>query len=422
MSMVKLEMQLEMQLVEVKTKMQSMIAHWRKEWIEGVTKWSEQIKIKSLTKDTVSVVLPYNATIEYCLISFRRNDLKGPNGFEVLYDDHSYDATSATYYVNRSGKNLNSVPKNLAVDIFRYFATSFGGKFSDAIIERNSNNSNYSCQYLWIGDENKHHYEIIRSLLSRGSSNFAFEVDGWELVNTDIIRLDGKLQAAHYITPLLWELRRHQTAKMIEFHFRHRSAQMILRAKKFFEILDCNQYGMVHVALSHLYVELVDPIRDVEIAKGNKVSEEIKRNQMKAFDFEDERGERREREYWGKAMTNPNFVAYLGDSDEEQSVSLTVADVRFLICLLIDAQFDQQETMENIKAEEAGARFPTHSDNFYNFNPPHLTGTLAKLVLSRKLAEYTAGQDEILTGTFALLAPMALTNIVAQYLPVDILA
>lgn len=397
-----LEMQLEMQLVEVKIKMQSMIAHWRKEWKEGVTKWSEQIKIKSLTKDTASVVLPYNTTIEYCLVSFRRNNSKDPKDLEMLYDYHSYDAKSAIYYVARSGKNLDLVPKNLSVDIFRHFATSFGGKFSDAV----EYNSSCSCQYLWVGDENKRHYKIIHSLLlSRGSSNSVPDIaDGWELVDIGVIQSGGKLQASYYFASLLWELRRHQTAKMIDFHFRShfKRERVTAVAKKFFEQLGSDR-GAVYIANVFCF-DLINPI----------CNDKSVRDTMKNFDLEDENSERHN---WVSLMKNTRFTETL--SDEAQSISLTAADVRFLICCFIDAKYDREESMEKI---ESGTKFPTHSDNFYNFDPPHLTGLLAKTFLSRKLAEYSAGQDEISTGAFALLAPLALTNIVADYFPVDLLA
>lgn len=119
-------------------------------------------------------------------------------------------------------------------------------------------------------------------------------------------------------------------------------------------------------------------------------------------------------------------VTTLKDGDDENSPSLTAADVQFLLRLRLDSKYDREETIAKIeKIDQPNTtspelQFPTHSDDFSNFDPPHLRGVLAETVLSKKLQSHTLGLEEIRGGHFATLAPTALVDIVTQYLPIDL--
>lgn len=117
---------------------------------------------------------------------------------------------------------------------------------------------------------------------------------------------------------------------------------------------------------------------------------------------------------WKAALENPNVVNFLGD--------LTVADVSFIIRVCIDAEYDTLEIRENIKTIERAdgkeSSFPNADDDFTDFNFPHLRGVLAESVLSRKLAAYKLGLDEITNGEFAERTPSAVVDIAAGYLSV----
>jgi hypothetical protein len=127
-------------------------------------------------------------------------------------------------------------------------------------------------------------------------------------------------------------------------------------------------------------------------------------------------------------MQVKSFVSLLSgsDSDSDKLVSLSAADVQFLVCLLIDAEHDQKETIaltSNTDPTDSKSQFPTPEDDFSSFDPLRLRGLLAETVLSQKLSGYALGLEEIYAknaGKFASIAPTALTSIVASYYPVDL--
>lgn len=404
-------------LVTAREGLQRMTAHWRKEWQEVIGKWSAQVSIQSYEVSTC-VRLPVDFGNDYLLIECDRVTLK------PIYPSSTHSMKMALqYWTYTRDKCLHTVPVNLCIDIFHHFVTAFGGKFAT---QKFTEHDDYYYQHLYIDDENKRHHDIIHSALlsqnkpeetsvsSTDSTNITSSAnydhcDRWEKVWLRGIRLDGKLPPIAYINDILRLRNQRQTEQMVEYHFRSRGEKIIQLAKRFLESKLHRDYtGIIYTISGGKYLFLVN--------EGVDCGREL----AKAFNLEDEYCKQSN---WAAVMKNDLFAKLVGE--------LTAADVQFLLCLFIDADYDQKESFNTINAMDAvnnsidsinsASRFPTHSDNFSSFDFPHLTGVLAETILSKKLANYALGIAEINEGQFAAIAPAALTNIVMEYYPVDIL-
>jgi hypothetical protein len=260
--------------------------------------------------------------------------------------------------------------------------------------------------------------------------------------------------------------------KMIEYHFQFRytdstssgtSTAIVKTAKAFFAALIYQPItGMVSISIGRSYPYcLVDSIlvpsakssaeyrNEYDYAKhsdptnsGNNGDDGDRswRGLAKRFNLEDENNEHCKRNLWRKMLQVKSFVPLLSASDSDSDsdsktdklVSLSAADVQFIIHLLIDAEHDLKETFEKIASlseisetdpANLTSQFPTADDDFSSFDPIRLRGVLAETVLSRKLLGYALGQEEIYAknaGSFASIAPAALTAIVSSYYPVNV--
>lgn len=350
---------------------------WRKEWKDAVTNWSENVIIVELGWGFGHAMFPDENGGCYLLVKYDRATLLPAS------DSPVHDVGSALHYHWRAYNFLRIVPINLVVDIYRHFVLAFGDTFSincrSSDSDRKSiysyNSGTTSRQSLWIDEENKRHHEIIHSSLSADAVD-STSCDRWEELYVREIQLGGKLLPIHYIEPLLSKLQSHQVKRMIEHHF---NTEMIQTAQRFANLLYVQQTA-VCILIGEVYWNLVNTI-------GSK-----NRDSAKNFNLEDENDNRCN---WLKILRSPGVNSILSDSKsgEEKFVSLTAADVRFIICCHIDADYDRKETLEKIdKIKPLDASFPTDADDFSNFDPPHLRGVLAETVLSRKLAEYALGE------------------------------
>lgn len=266
------------------------------------------------------------------------------------------------------------------VDLCRHLVVSFGNTF-----EQNIEDEYYHDQWLHIDGEHKRYHQVIcESPTIKKQSVLS---DDWVNIWWHGIQLGGKLQAKHYIAHTILQLRQHQISKMVQLHFAQRGNLLMETAQRFSKLLS---YQNSRIYLSHLI--LINPYETVR----GVVSTENSRNRMKNFNLEDEKDERHN---WYQLLTDKQLVAKLdnsngeNDRDEDKLVSLTVADVYFLLCLCIDAEFDYRESL--VKVEDAANAFPTEADDFSDFD--NLKGMLAETVLSRKLAGYHLGLEEIKT-------------------------
>lgn len=418
----------------VKDKLQQMTIHWRQEWKDAVTKWSSKFKITR--NETIDwITFPTDVGFDYCLIACNQKSINFNIATAISYKDHF------------ASKYLDKVPINLVVDIFRHFVLAFGGEFDTQNAVSNKDFDRYFDQWLRVDEENKRHRKIIHTVMSEADHGFdnivlststasitllassIAPVDDWEMVSMREIQLGGKLLADHYIGELLTSLRSHQVARMIECYF-HRvdhsidSKKMIKTAKKFQSVL----YFQVPYGI---YVNLGNYLPLIEINTVNSETSD-NREAMKDFNLENKKDSNnsnnyRMKHFWDELLKNPRFAASLSYEDSEKLVLLTSADVQFIVCCHIDAHYDREELLAktrkinkmNSKSSELTATFPSLADDFSNFDPPHLRGTLAESVLSRKLAKYALGEEEIGAGNFAAVAPSALVDIVSSYYSVD---
>lgn len=236
------------------------------------------------------------------------------------------------------------------------------------------------------------------------------------------IQLGGKLLGVHYSEQLVQDLRRHQVAKMIEYHFRHRGKQIIEVAKNFERNLPFQGLHIIYVVVGKVRIYL-PPIKGIPTASdGDSVNNISGRDSMKKFNLEDDAENTVMRHHWDELLKNPQFVINLSVNARANKKSglLTAADVQFIICCHIDGYYDSRESLEKINKIGSMA-FPTEADDFSSFDPPHLRGVLAETVLSQKLAGYALGKEEIVKGAFAVITPLALVDIVSSYYPVDLL-
>lgn len=125
------------------------------------------------------------------------------------------------------------------------------------------------------------------------------------------------------------------------------------------------------------------------------------------------------RDHWNDLQKNPAFVISLVSEADRDSGKLTAEDVGFLIRCGIDAFYDYHETLEAVKSSSPTAVetlftsssastircFPSADDDFSSFEFPQFRGLLAETTLSKKLASYALGKEEICTGDFSAVAP-----------------
>lgn len=433
---------LEDKLVAAKLELQKMMTRscWKDRWRHTATKWSEKIVIAAdgANEGVYRIILPADGGGIYPLINCDRTTLL-PRACGM---NQTYDFDLAISYISYFGRlQLYGVPNNLAVDIFRHFVLAFGGKFLDGFARKDSLNAGDTYyQQLWVDEENKRHYQVIRDSLPQiglfDLTNSTTTIDDrWMWVKTNGIQLGGKLQPVHYIEGLLEKRKSFQIDRMIEhyFHF-DKSDEIVKTAKNFQKLLIHHSRGEVLIVIDRISYLLVGAVANISSVQNE-------RKAAKTFDFGNENCEGRRQEYWNYLQKIPFFTIILGD---DKTRKLTVEDVRFLVCCSIDAEYDYRETFDIVKSFSADAVtttttdnssslsslsslttsttpcFPSVDDDFSSFEFPLLRGLLAETTLSKKLASYAIGKEEISTGEFAKLAPSALTQIVDSYYSVDV--
>lgn len=378
---------------------------WRKEWQAAVIKWASQVVIKPTAYAAESIVFPTDA------------HLKDKHGLFLTYDPATllplssnksdYSITSASNYRNASSDEygLLAVPINLVVDIYRHFVLAFGLTFSTI-----DDQKSHCYQYLRIDEKDEFRRQRIHCILNKftdlnnhsTTTTTTSTDDHWARLWMDRIPLGGKLLPTHYIEFILRQMLNHQIDKMIEHYFHHSQSEvvqcelLIIAAKRFVKILTYNETGEVK------FIPLWHPLILVAAKSTSSKLGFSDRKLSKNFNLD-----------LSSAIKDNDFVRYLGD--------LTVVDVEFLIRLLIDARHDHLDTVDQvIQLGAQGSPFPAATDAFENFDPPHLRGLLATTVLSKKLATYALGTNEINDGQFAHIAPTALVKIVGSYYSIDI--
>lgn len=440
----------ETKLAVAKESLQSMISHWKKEWQDVVTKWSGRITIvnsKNGARFKSVVFLAYRGD-PYRFFEYDHATQTPTSNNQEYCIDEAISCRDTLYY----SIGFGNLPINLMIDVFRHFVLAFGLKFER--LRKYSTETQYKNdwrQHLYF-EEGGRHQEVINSALQNTTwpstnNDTSIECDRWRIISGKL-QLGGKIQPIHYIEGVLIARKSYQTTKMIDNYFQFRCAgtngtsSIIKIATTFFKSLTYQPItGRITIGINGSYpYTLIDSIL-VPDAQSSDVARneydyvnENRRGLAKKFNLENGKCEPRTQYYWEKMMKNQSFLSLLGTntSTSEKLVSLTMADVQFLLCLLIDAYYDHKETFEAVErisgtdqADPANStystsRFPTADDNFSSFDPLLLRGLLAETVLSRKLAGYALGQEEISKGTFAAIAPSALTSIVASYYPVDV--
>lgn len=428
-----MQSELEMKLVAAKSELQTMMTRscWRQEWRDAILKWSEKIFILK-TKSDELVVFPTEYGGNYYLLLFNLFHTSVSTAKQERNVDNAIN-----YRSERAANYLSVVPWNLFVLVYRHLVLAFGGHFSKSFSDVR-NEGYYRKHHLWTGLKDGGNYARHRAIIHDScqqfsdvriekfvestESNSIDDFDGWEVVMIQGVQLNDKLNASFYILGLLRKLGAHQVHRMIEHHFHWRGKETVKLAKNVADHLraanvstsktSCRKWN---IDLEHhdFYVCLLNPEKDRATMKSAKF-------QSGAF------GE--------NSLQNslPKFAEFLG--------TLTKEDVAFIVSCFIDALYDAHEMTEKVKQAEQDEQdesndskdskdsifstFPSDADDFHNLDFPHLRGLLAETALSRKLAAHAIGLDEIrkiAPGSFASIAPTALTEIVSQYLPVDLL-
>lgn len=374
------------------------------------------------------------------------------------------------YYNSWAPAVFKIVPNNLAVDLFAHFVTSLSGTFYPSAYYGRVTN------WLYVDDENKRHrkiiYDAIREAkvaeelkyglptLSASTVSVADESndsDGWINVECKKFCLGGRLATMHYLDPLLQSLKKHQLDRMIEhqFHFYPNSKKMTELAQKIAKDLCTNdgsagEFGSISLMNTVPYSEyssyahltgtkrLLRPkmwtllSRVYKPKRGNNRSDgcdnfwERSRERLLAFTLGDEKDTR---QHWNRVIKDKFFIDTISD--------LSVNDMQFILHTYIEAECDYYELTEKLTCNDDNSRpldehkskpavtaaFPTCGDDFFDFDPPHLRGRLSEGVLSRKLQAHTLRLEELrkVRGkSFAAVAPAALVDIVAHYLPISL--
>lgn len=266
--------------------------------------------------------------------------------------------------------------------------------------------------------------EIIHSSLKNSfDTSTTPTCDRWESIWAKKVQLNAKLSSTYYIDGVLYARRLHQVKRMIEYYFHsHHSVgqeKIIATANCFFNLLTYySNSGEIKMSVGSNHIFLVGSaifIQSVVASCG-------KRKLAKNFKLKDVNDSLVSRDKLSLAMLNKDFVKILGE--------LTTDEVHFLFRLCIDVHYDQDDSFKAvaqlneiaISKCDSKLSFPSAADNFFDFDFPHLTGVLAETVLSQKLASYALGREEICeirAGSFAAIAPSALTKIVDSYHTVD---
>lgn len=406
-------------LDEVKVELKNMVSHWKDGWKEIVKNWSDKITILS-DGSRERLLLPADNGQVYILA----HKLISESKFYCA----QFDMEDVAYYRHHSYGYLYRLPINLAFDIFRHFVIAFGGTFLTSVpkgkIHRYYGPSTSYPQWFWIDEENKRHHKIIHDSLSQTYRNQEMNdecsSDRWQIVQAQGIQLNGELLPMHYIDAVLQQLRKYQTAQMIEHHF-HRPDGKAL-AQRLSQMLEYRK--MRYHTTTTTTVEVTDG-RDswflvslpLPLPKQNSTTGEQKmmseREVAKRFSLKEEDWSAA-RKYFSTKMSGLE--------------KLNPADLHFVISCFLDAEYDCKETLDKVNllakidpTTNISCEFPTADDDFSSFDPLRLRGLLAETVLSKKLRGHALGKEEIFTGGFAAVAPLALAEIVAQYLPVNIL-
>lgn len=428
-------------LDEVKLELQKITAHWKKEWKEMLAKWSDKIIVSS---DSLreELLLPTDLGEKYILAHKLTSESK--------FYCSKYDLEDAAFYRYSAYAHL-CIPINLALDVFRHLVLAFGGSFfTGRPTTKNPHYYNPRHSYfhwLWVNEEDKRHHQVIRNSLQSTYANVPKELDDhnrdsgdrWELVQLQGIQLGGKLLSTHYIRAILKGLKEYQMTKMFEYHFRHfdeKGRETIAVCQRLFQMLS---YRTNYRDTTTDTVELVD-------LAGSRVLVHLPKPNSQGSDNGEQKAQKCEREREAAKQFELNAKDWSqileGSSKTDEFEKLSLTDVHFVISCFIDMECDHKETLEKIEkidktvqptqlpqsdsttTANTGAapafQFPTVDDDFSSFDPLHLRGLLAETVLSRKLKGYVLGREEIFTGGFAATAPTALTEIVADYYPVDL--
>lgn len=404
-------------LIQAREELKTLMNNWRKEWRDVMTEWSEKIFILRFTNCSgEAAILPTDSGTNYHLASSYQPLGKGR---ERSLED------AINYYNHHANKYLSIVPLNLAILVYRHLVIAFGDIFLSSPSPYDPNF--YYHHFLWAGRESG--YERHRKLIhesSLDSSNslhpemtfgeFKEEFDGWEKVAVLGFQMDDKLKASKYIKGVFQKLAAHQINKMIDYHFLNRETNSIDSAKKLVQ-----RFELVVGTPNICIVVAAGDDFNFNILEGKN-----DREMMKKFDFENAKNS--EAKSWQLVVRCQPFAKLVAN--------LTNADVHFILSCFIDAEYDIIDTINTIKEIEFAclttsistsdpqqASFPGANDHFLNFDFPHLRGLLADGVLSRKLAAHATGLEaihETRAGSFAAVAPAALVNIVAHYLPVNL--
>lgn len=406
-SLPKKKNKMQAKLAAIKDGLQEMMtrSHWRKEWKDEVTKWSEEVTVRSGSV-VESVLFPMVSGRGILFIVCSCTTLEPMANYSMFAAE-----TSCKYWNYSSAKYFKSTTINLFFDVFRYFVLAFGSQFTPNLIENGGH-----WQWLRADEENKRHYEIIKkSLIACGrcdDKKGVVDTDHWIMIWDEKVQLGGKVVSAVYLDDLLIAIQSYHTDRMIQHHFHCREEKIISVAKRFIQLATYRRdTGKIDVMVDGIYLTFIDAIDNKD--RGRELE--------KKFELKDKNGnylmQLRLELCLVFAMMNSTFAQYFSQ--------LTIFDIQFLLRLIVDCEYDQKESLEKItlinSSHNSNLRFPTAADDFSSFDPIHLCGTLSESVLSRKLLGYELGKKEIVEGQFAKVAPEALLNIVSEYYPVDVL-
>lgn len=385
-------------IVQVREELGTITANWRKEWKDQVAEWSKDISIVTIGGAAKFLGLPTDFGPKCFPVLFPQD---APISFVRNFND------AIDYHSNYVTKYLSTVPLNLVILIYRHLVIAFGGNFSPTFTYSGGEDVYYN-HYLRVRNvpDYKRHRRIIHQscphlFVTPDKCNDDEKFDGWEFVTLRGFQLDDELKVSSYSKYVLQKFKTYQMSKMIDNYFLHRTDSLELTqiAKKLSSCLISMTSSCTRTIVAPGYGF------HLALLEGRKSRELVKNLD---FSIQDNANCKDVTNNWNVAVTNPQFVNFLGN--------LTIADVNFIVSCFVHSECDAEDSAAALKDVVS---FPSADDDFTNFDSPHLRGLLSKTVLSRELAKYELGKEEIASGTFAAVAPSALVHIVDSYYAVD---
>lgn len=442
-------------LDEARIGLKDKIKHWRKEWQEEITKWSDKIfPIPGREGVCTELIFPAghgteflaaindnvcddNSSTDHKLVASNQNIFSYTTG---SFGQHNFPLPSLICGYARGVKMVT--PINLLVEAIEHFVSALTGNE----IVRNPNNPNNAVGasgykfYNWKMVPPQHYNPVFDGTEFAMQANADGVMDGWMKTTRYGDYVNGHFTPSYRL--LLDKLRRHQALRMMEAHFQwlpggiQGTGKLLQSAITFFDTLQLVGGG-ISTSISTKYC--------ADVPSSVNISLQIVRygnaDYFKALIYDFTNFAKCVPDYRAKLfsfdLTNPNNefnrlrllldqANNTSDADSAKFASLienlTVSDIDFIVRTYVETRLSSITIAEEIKTSNAtDASFPTLDDHFSDFDIPHLRGALSNTHSTRKLIAYDYSV-KLLREQTAMMRnlPRAVLNLMGSYLPLHI--